>query len=280
MSDLSRRVTDLLAPYLAVYGEERPAFSVRLESAPGDVVLDVAGDVPHVTASLMKVPVALAVLRRVSEGTLALADTVVVRRSFPSVAGGTFVLDARDESDAPLHLRTGEGLTVGELLQRMIAMSSNLATDLLLDLVPPAEVTAVAHDAGADGTHIRRWLCDPAGTPSTTTARDCATLMWIAVQHPTLRDALAAQQYNAEIPSGLPPGTRVLHKTGWDVHVVHDMAYVLPSDAPPFVLAVLTTGFVDAPTAGVLAGRVARLCWDELVPGSSPGPRGGPVQGG
>ena len=280
MDGLQQRVRELLDPYLAVYGDERPTFSVHVERAPGDVVLSLHGDVPHVTASLMKVPVALTVLRRVAARTLSLDDTVVVRSSFPSVAGGEFVLDARDESDAPLHLRVGDRSTVGELLHRMIAVSSNLATDLLLDLVPPAEVTAVAHEAGATETRVRRWLCDPAGTPSSTTARDCATLMWAAVQHPALRDALAAQQYNAEIPSGLPPGTRVLHKTGWDSRVVHDMAYVMPPDAPPFVLAVLSTGFVDAPTAGVLVGRVARLCWDALVAGSGPGPRGGAVHGG
>ena len=52
-------------------------------------------------------------------------------------------------------------------------------------------------------------------------------------------DVLAAQEFNDLIPAGLPPGTKVAHKTGWITGINHDAAIVLPEGAPPYVLVIL-----------------------------------------
>jgi beta-lactamase class A len=271
---LAGRVDALLMPYLSVYGDEPPTVSVRFAGLDGAVRFDRAATAVHVTASLMKVPVALAVLRLVDAGRLSLDDEIEVRNGFPAALGGTFELDGRDDADAPLYGRVGRTASVGDLLHRMISISSNLATDLLLDLTSPEDVTAAAHQVGAGATYVRRYLCDEAagdaGIRNTTTAADSARLMAAVARGETLSPqscqvllrALREQAYNSEIPAGLPPGTTVAHKTGWVSTAVHDMAVVEPAGRAPFVLAVLTSDFVDAPTAGLLISRIARECWD------------------
>ena len=75
---------------------------------------------------------------------------------------------------------------------------------------------------------------------------------------------LGAQAYNDEIPAGLPPGTKVAHKTGWITATLHDAALVFPASRPPFVLVVLTGGIPDQKVARRLIQDVARMAWEEL----------------
>ena len=75
-------------------------------------------------------------------------------------------------------------------------------------------------------------------------------------------DILAAQEFNEEIPAGLPQGTRVAHKTGWITGVTHDAALVYPPDRKPYVLVVLTKGISERPVAQKLIADISRLVWD------------------
>lgn len=80
-------------------------------------------------------------------------------------------------------------------------------------------------------------------------------------------DILAAQEFNDEIPAGLPKGTRVAHKTGWITGVTHDAAIVYPPDRKPYVLVVLTKGIPDRPVAQRLIADISRLVWDAVTTG-------------
>jgi beta-lactamase class A len=80
-------------------------------------------------------------------------------------------------------------------------------------------------------------------------------------------DILAAQEFNDEIPAGLPPGTRVAHKTGWITGVTHDAALVYPPGRRPYVLVVLTKGIRERAVAQKLIADISRLVWDATVVG-------------
>ena len=88
---------------------------------------------------------------------------------------------------------------------------------------------------------------------NTTTAADLATLLRCDRERKVLspsssalmRDILLAQEFNEKIPAGLPPGTRVAHKTGEITAVSHDAAIVYPPGRKPYVLVVLTRGIRD-----------------------------------
>jgi beta-lactamase class A len=69
-------------------------------------------------------------------------------------------------------------------------------------------------------------------------------------------DVLKRQTFNDGIPSGLPSGTAVAHKTGTITGIHHDAAIVF---APrPYVLVVLVRGIRDQTVSARLMGDIAR----------------------
>jgi beta-lactamase class A len=74
---------------------------------------------------------------------------------------------------------------------------------------------------------------------------------------------LGRQEFNEGIPAGLPPGTRVAHKTGWIGGVVyHDAAIVTPAGSKGYILVVLTAAVEQDSVAHNLVADVARLLYE------------------
>jgi beta-lactamase class A len=95
-------------------------------------------DEPFSTASMIKVPIYAAVLRRARQGAFSLDDQVTV--SDTDLAGGSGVL---------AELRPGLRCTVSDLSTLMIVVSDNTATNMLIDLC--GGVDAVNEDFAALG---------------------------------------------------------------------------------------------------------------------------------
>src|SRR5690242_11793510 len=94
-------------------------------------------------ASTMKVAVLVELYRRAEDGELSLDDRLVVRNGFRSIAdGSSYALDAADDSELTLYDREGEAETLHELAFLAITQSSNLATNLLVDLLDPVRIGA------------------------------------------------------------------------------------------------------------------------------------------
>jgi beta-lactamase class A len=71
-----------------------------------------------------------------------------------------------------------------------------------------------------------------------------------------MADILARQKFNEAIPAGLPPETRVAHKTGELNKIHHDAAIVY---APrPFVLVILVRGIPESKDSATLMADIAR----------------------
>ena len=222
-------------------------------------------------ASTMKVPVMLELFRQSELGALPLDRGVLVVNRFVSIADGShYSLDAGSDSDSALYSLIGTRVPARELMERMIRRSSNLATNVLIEMVGPSNVNATARRLGASRIRVLRGVEDiPAyerGMNNTTTARDLAILL-NAIASPGVVSAksradmvevLLGQELNEEIPAGLPPGTRVAHKTGWITRVRHDAAIVYPEGRAPYILVVLTRNVTD-PAAKVLIADIARL---------------------
>ena len=67
---------------------------------------------------------------------------------------------------------------------------------------------------------------------------------------------LERQKFNEGIPAGLPPGTRVAHKTGEITKIHHDAAIVF---APkPFVLVILVRGLAETRDSAALMADITR----------------------
>lgn len=290
------RVTALLV-LLAACGEERPRqpslagalLEVSLSHAPHTIAiacqqLDGGGEVRiqgetvlH-AASTMKVPVMIELFRRADAGELDLEHKVEIRNRFASIIDGSpYELSAADDSDAELYERVGQTASIRELIQRMIVRSSNLATNILIEIAEPARIQQTIEALGTTRMQVLRGVEDGkafrAGKSNTATASDLKTLM-VAIANGTaaseaacdeMVEILAAQEFNDMIPAGLPAGTRVAHKTGRITAIQHDAAIVYPADGDPYVLVVLTKGFEDPEESGQVITEVARTVHAEYT---------------
>jgi len=228
-------------------------------------------------ASTMKVPVMIELFRRIDAGALRLDQGVLLVNQFGSIVDGSpYSLNAGDDSDSLAYTLVGKRVAVRELIDRMITRSSNLATNALIELVGADRANATAHMLGARDIRVLRGVEDSkafaAGLNNTTTARDLATLME-AIETgraasrsscAAMREVLLRQEFNGEIPAGVPPGTKVAHKTGSITGVLHDAAIVYPAGRPPYVLVVLTRGIPNEAVARALIADVSRLVYQHV----------------
>ena len=274
---LAARVTERLR---AVPGAE-VAVSYR-DLATGDSV-DIGADVDFHAASTMKIPVMLEVVRASEQGRLGLTQEILLVNRFHSIVDGSpYSLNVADDGDSSMYARVGHRVPVRELLERMIVRSSNLATNALIALVGADRVTAAAQTLGASRIRVLRGVEDQkafdAGLINTTTSADLAVLLRRIERADGLRpssatlmkDVLLRQEFNDEIPAGVPPGTAVAHKTGAITATLHDAAIVYPPGRSPYVLVVLTRRIPNEAVARALIVDVSRLVWQHANESAGP----------
>ena len=229
-------------------------------------------------ASTMKVPVMIELFRKVDRHQLSLTQRLELKNEFSSIVDGSpYTLNVADDSDSLIYTWVGSQVTVHDLLEHMITRSSNLATNTLIGIVGAADANATAHALGARDIQVLRGVEDgkayAAGMNNMTTARDLVTLMTAIesglaasrVATDSMRAILSRQEFNDEIPAGLPPGTRVAHKTGQITGHLHDAAIVYPQRRGPYVLVVLTRGIDDEKVARSLIADISRLVYEHAT---------------
>ena len=250
--------------------------------SPARLELLIQPDLPFHAASTMKVPVMIELFRQARAGLAGLDEPLLVKNEFASIVDGSpYSLSTGDDSDVEVYKRIGQPMTLLELCEPMITVSSNFATNLLIQRLGAANVQRTVDGMGAGGMIVRRGVEDSkafaAGLNNSTTARALMVIMeriarLEAVDKAASRqmiEILTRQQFKDAIPANLPPGTPVAHKTGSITKIHHDAAIVL---APkPFVLVVLTRGIEDITQSAALMARIARVLYDAAqgAPGGS-----------
>jgi beta-lactamase class A len=244
----------------------------------GDSLFVNADDSFH-AASTMKVPVMIELYRQIDAGKLKLDQGILLVNQFKSIVDQSpYSLDPGADSDSAAYTRVGAHVPVRELIDRMITRSSNLATNALIDVAGAEKANATAHALGAHNIRVLRGVEDgkafAAGLNNTTTARDLQVLME-AIETgraasrsscDAMREVLLRQEFNGEIPAGLPLGMKVAHKTGFITAVLHDAAIVYPPGRKPYVLVVLTRAIPDEQVARTLIADLSRLVYTHMVP--------------
>ncbi|MCW2816575.1 MAG: beta-lactamase [Nocardioides sp.] len=232
---------------------EQELVAVWLGGLDGTTWWEQDADEPAYAASLVKVPLATAAER------VDLDQEVLVHADFASVAGGRFSFEREDDQDDVTWDALGSTETLRELRRRAIVDSSNIATNLLLEVVGVPAVQAVLREAGVGPrTTFTRGIGDlagrEAGLANDVTARDLGRVL--AHTPPAVEQVMLDQRHRDAIPAGLPAGTHVANKTGWVDGITHDMAIVRPEGDVPFALVVLTR--TDEPHEAAEA-RIAAL---------------------
>lgn len=204
-------------------------------------------------ASTMKLAVLLGVFREVERGELTLEAPVHIRNRFTSIVNQEpFMLDLGRDADPDVYGHLGRTLTVRELAYWMITKSSNLATNLLVEVVGIQTIQQALDELEIDGIKVLRGVEDQAafhaGLNNEVTANGLLKLLRLiadgkAYSQKACEEMLKImldQQYRSGIPAGLPKAARVAHKTGNISTVHHDAGIVYLEDRKPYVLVILT----------------------------------------
>lgn len=204
-------------------------------------------------ASTMKLAVLLGVFRQVDRGELTLDAPVHVRNRFTSIVNQEpFMLDLTRDADPNVYGHLGKTLTVRELAYWMITLSSNLATNLLVEVIGIPTIQLALDELEIDGIRVIRGVEDQAafeaGLNNQVTANGLLKLLrLIAEERAYSKEAcdemlkiMLDQQYRSGIPAGLPKAARVAHKTGNISTVHHDAGIVYLEKRKPYVLVILT----------------------------------------
>jgi beta-lactamase class A len=272
ISTLTARVQKLVA----ASGAE---VAVVMKTVDGRDEIRIDADKVFHAASTMKIPIMIELFRQAEAGTLSLDEPLPVRNEFHSIVDGSvYQLSVDDDSDADVYKAVGKTMTLRQLCEVMITVSSNFAANLLIERVGAANVRATVDRLGASGMVVLRGVEDQKafdkGLNNTTTAAALAVLMEkLAKGEAVSRKAdaemvaiLKRQKFHDAIPSGVPDGVEVAHKTGNITRIHHDAAIVY--GPRPYVLVVLVRGIQEQTVSGPLMASISREIWDEIEPKS------------
>lgn len=239
-------------------------------------------DAVTATASTIKVPILIALFRRVEEGTIALDDRLADDAT--TRAPGSGILR---------ELSLGVNLSVRDVATLMIVVSDNTATNMLIDLIGLEAINRTLQDLGFATTRLRQRLDFPKIGPdarnlAVTTPGELAGIMGAlagdgplpAASREGILEIMRRQHLLGLIPRYLPynpyarelgqpdNGLRIANKTGGWTGMRADMALV-EWPGTRYVLAVVTEGDPDTRfwaenTGDRLIGRVSRLVFDHF----------------
>jgi beta-lactamase class A len=245
---------------------------------------DRLGDVPVPSASTRKISIMMAALAAVHAGKLSLDQKVTVEARNQGNESGTFQ-----------HLTPGFWITLRDAMVMMIIVSDNTCTGMVTDLVGLPNLQRWCETVGMTAT-IHRYGIPPKlpadhalDTVTITTPNDQGLLLELILKGTTDSavaarlgstpelcrlglDILSWQKLKTRLPSLLPLGTKVAHKTGTGARGYMDAGILFKDDRPLCILtaftdrvpAALPDGTPGFAAAAQLIGRMARLCYDGL----------------
>jgi beta-lactamase class A len=246
-------------------------------------VLQRHGDVVVPSASTRKIAIMMAALEAVHDGRLALEQPVVVEARYQDNDSGCFQ-----------HLQPGFAITLRDALIMMIIVSDNTCTGTVADLVSLAAVNRLCRAIGMTGTTHRFGIPPigmagylPAEQTNATTPADVGVLLELILEGSSDPDAAARlgctpalcrlaldilswQKLRNRLPSRLPRGTKVAHKTGTTAMNYNDAGIIYAGGEPLFVLTAYTDKVPDTlpdgepghTVAQALIGRLCRRCYE------------------
>lgn len=215
-------------------------------------------------ASTIKLPVMVAVFEALAVGRFNLNRRIVLEAEDKDYGSG-------DLCDSPV----GTTYAVSDLLDKMIDVSDNTATNMLIRLVGRRTINAEMESLGLERTHLAGDVRTDAWSVRAnlrTSPADLAHLLTLMAKGELVDQwssnemisILEADRINTLLPEPLPADVPIAHKTGSFFDTLNDAGIVYAADAP-YVIAVMTTQLPSQDLGREFIHRISRLAYaDEL----------------
>lgn len=229
-------------------------------------------------ASTMKTPVMVEVFKQAAENKFNLDDSIEIKNEFKSIVDGSaYSLDLADDSGEELYSFIGKKKTIRQLVFDIITVSSNLATNILVELVGAENVTKTMRSIGAKDIKVLRGVEDSKafqlGLNNVVTAYDLMLIYENLAGNKFASESLTnemigillQQKHNSRIPAKLPPEVIVAHKTGSITGVGHDSGIIFLPDGRKYVLVLLSKNVKDEKVVVEAQAEVSKIIYEYII---------------
>lgn len=214
------------------------------------------------SASLVKLPIMVAVFDAEKEGKLELTKKLKLKNQYKSPGGGYLY-----------QTREGRSFTILNLVERMVTQSDNTATNMIVAELGFEYLNKKFEEFGLKNTNMRRGVLDlksrKEGIENYTTANDMAFLLekifngdMISQQaSQEMLEILKKQRVNDRIPRYLPKEVPIAHKTGTLKDTFSDVGIVFAPEGA-FLLCVLTDDVTNRKYAKRFISKIAKTTYE------------------
>ncbi|RYY30979.1 MAG: DUF3471 domain-containing protein [Chitinophagaceae bacterium] len=229
-------------------------------------------------ASTMKTPVLIETFKQAAAGKFNISDPILIRNEFKSIVDSSlYSLSPDDDSEWDLYTKLNTKLPLYEVLHRMITRSSNLATNLVIDLIGAENANATMRSLGAHDIQVLRGVEDnkafAKGLNNSTTAYDLMIIMDALATGKAVNTKaseemikiLMDQKHLDKIARKLPPGVKVASKSGSITAVSHDSGIIYLPDGRKYVLVLLSSGVQSYDDVNNTLANVSKMFYDFMV---------------
>lgn len=235
--------------------------SLLVQDPTGEVLFKRNAEKVIPSASLIKIPILMELFRQIDARTLHL-DQI-------------YSLEAKDKVGGSGELQTMEDKSVFSLeflAREMIRISDNTATNILIGLVGMKNVNLLMGELGLKTTRLNRYMMDfeaiEAGKQNFTSPTEINKLLGIILSgielsqssRQSMLNMLLACADKSTIPSLLPEGTRVAHKTGTLSYVRGDAGIIL--NQKPIILSIFVENYETLEQADEIIATLANLAFE------------------
>jgi beta-lactamase class A len=218
-------------------------------------------DKVYPTASVIKLPILIALFQEVDAGNIRLNETLTMTRDL--IVGGSGTMQ-----DLP----PGSKFSLLDTATKMIVTSDNTATNMIIKRMGGIQkLNAKFRSWGLQKTVMRRWLPDLRGT-NTTTPRELVQLLAMLDQQKLLSASSQAQAIDilqrvrnrTLLPVGLGRGATIAHKTGDIGFILGDAGIIQMPNGKRYLAAVLVESAYDDPRARDFIQDASRIVYTYL----------------
>jgi len=262
---------------ISKFNDETGNFALAFKNLDdGKEILINENEIFH-AASTMKTPVMIEFYKQLHQGKLSLEDTLQIKNEFKSIVDGTmYKLSEFDDSDKNTYNKLGQYYSINNLIYEMITISSNFATNILIDYIGANNVTKSMKEIGALNIDILRGVEDikafELGLNNTTSAKDLLIIYEKLAKGKIINnessaimiDILKDQKYDDIIPKYLPKNIEVANKTGMITGVHHDSGIVFLKDGKKYVIIILSKNMSDMESGTEMMAKISELIYKTL----------------
>ena len=262
---------------ISKFNDETGNFALAFKNLDdGKEILINENEIFH-AASTMKTPVMIEFYKQLHQGKLSLEDTLQIKNEFKSIVDGTmYKLSEFDDSDKNTYNKLGQYYSINNLIYEMITISSNFATNILIDYIGANNVTKSMKEIGALNIDILRGVEDikafELGLNNTTSAKDLLIIYEKLAKGKIINnessaimiDILKDQKYDDIIPKYLPKDIEIANKTGMITGVHHDSGIVFLKDGKKYVIIILSKNMSDMESGTEMMAKISELIYKTL----------------